>query len=145
MTRTRAFARSGTRIGRVKPLGRRSVVGFAGAGLLALAVAAGTATATKGETGTLTFHAELTWHGRTVDCPSGTASSVTCRMHEGSGVIPGLGPVSEQYIFFNEGGTAECPGTYRVSGFSARFTVGSKGTIEINTASSTIACRKSKG
>ena len=98
----------------MKSLGWQAVAGLVGLGMLALAGAAGTATATRAETGKLTFHGELAWHGRTVDCPTGTPPSVTCRMHEGAGVIPGLGTVSEQYIFFNEGGTPECPGTYRV-------------------------------
>jgi hypothetical protein len=84
----------------------------------------------------LTFHGELSWRGRTVDCPSGTPSTVVCREHVGSGVIPGLGPVTERYLFLNQTGTAECPGNYRVLGLSVRFTA-AKGAIDITTAPST--------
>ena len=105
--------------------------------MLALAGTASTATATPAETGKLTFHSELAWRGHRVDCPAGTPASVVCRQHEGSGVIPGLGAVTERYLFLNQTGTAECPGNYRVLALSIQFIVGTKGTIQITSAPST--------
>jgi hypothetical protein len=104
--------------------------------MLALAGVASTATATTAETGKLTFHGELAWRGHRVDCPAGTPVSVVCREHEGSGVIPGLGAVTERYLFLNQIGTAECPGNYRVLALSIQFIVGTKGTIQVASAPS---------
>jgi hypothetical protein len=112
-------------------------VGLVGLGMLALAGAASTAKATTTETGKLTFHSELAWRGHRVDCPTETPASVVCRQHEGSGVIPGLGAVTERYLFLNQTGTAECPGNYRVLALSIQFIVGTKGTIQIASAPST--------
>src|SRR5690349_6895148 len=126
---------------RLRQVALSSALVFRGAafavGILALALLAGTATATRAETGKLTFQGGLAWRGHGVDCPSGTPSTVVCREHQGSGVIPGLGAVTERYLFLNQTGTAECPGNYRVLGLSVRFTVATRGTIDITTAPST--------
>jgi hypothetical protein len=85
----------------------------------------------------VTFHGELAWRGHRVECPAGTPPSVVCRQHEGSGVIPGLGAVTERYLFLNQTGTAECPGNFRVLPLTVQFIVGTKGTIQIASAPST--------
>lgn len=124
---------------RLRPVSSFVVVGGAGlvGGVLALALWAGSAAAMRGETGKLAFHGELSWRGQTADCPSGTPSTVVCREHVGAGVVPGLGPVTERYLFLGQTGTTECPGSWRVLGLSGRFTVANKGTIDITTAPST--------
>ena len=114
-----------------------SLAGLVGLGIVALALAVGSATATRAETGKLTFRSELAWRGHRVDCPAGTPASVVCRQHAGSGVIPGLGAVTERYLFLNQTGTAPCPGNYRVLALSIQFIVGTKGTIQIASAPST--------
>jgi hypothetical protein len=118
---------------------QRSALVIVGLALVAAAVGTGPATATRAETGKLALHAELSWRGQDVDCPAGTqssGSSVSCSIHQGSGLVPGLGAVSETYLFLRESGTTACPTGYRVLGVNARFTIGTKGAIDISVADS---------
>ncbi len=102
------------------------------------------ATATTAETGKLTLHGELAWRGHRVDCPAGTPASVVCRRHEGSGVIPGLGAVTERYLFLNQTGTAECRATSSCSRSPSNSSWARKARSRSLPLRAPIACRKGK-
>lgn len=111
------------------------LVALSGVGMAATG-GAGSVKAMRAETGKLTFHGELAWSGQTLDCPAGIPDSVTCRVHRGSAVVPGLGTVSERYFFLNEAGPPACHGALAVVGLRGTFTVERKGTIEFEAAAS---------
>lgn len=122
---------------RLRPVSVLEVGGAALAGgVLALALLAGTAAATRAETGKLTFHGEFAWSGQTLDCPAGISDSVSCKAHRGSRVVPGLGTVTEKYFLLYEAGTGACQGAYAVIGLRGTLTVERKGTIEFEAAAS---------
>ncbi len=90
------------------------------------------------DTGMLALRAAFAWDSRRGNfCPPGTASSVECFSREGRGVVPGLGNVSESYIYFVETTPVGCPaGSFKVMGSTARFTVAGKGEIDLAVAES---------
>ena len=90
------------------------------------------------DAGTLALRAVFAMNGRRGDfCPGGTPSSVECFAREGRGVVPGLGNVTESYIYFVETTPAGCPaGSFKVLGYTARFTVAGKGEIDLAVAES---------
>jgi hypothetical protein len=56
--------------------------------------------ATVAETGTLTLHAELSWHGSDGECPAGTPSGIECHPHPGGPApVSGLGEVGQEYLY----------------------------------------------
>jgi HYR domain len=60
-------------------------------------------------TGTLSLsHAVLAGRINQVECPPGTADSTACFQTSGTGVVPGLGVVSEQYLNFVEDPDSSC-------------------------------------
>jgi hypothetical protein len=91
-------------------------------------------------TGTLALHAVLRMESKLAVCPAGTPSgALECYSREGRGVVPGLGEVSESYIFVPAAtNPAECPGggPAKILGSAAHFTVSGKGEIELVMAAS---------
>jgi hypothetical protein len=60
-------------------------------------------------TGTLSLsHAVLAGRVNQVECPAGTDPSTACFQTSGTGVVPGLGVVSEQYLNFVEDPDSSC-------------------------------------
>ncbi len=69
----------------------------------------GTSAAPAGTTGTLAIsHAILTGPVNQVECPSGTDASTACFQTSGTGLVPGLGVVSEQYLNYVEDADSSC-------------------------------------
>lgn len=82
--------------------------------------------------GTLLFRAELAMKSLDAACPAGTDPVIECHQRRGTGIVPGLGQVSEQYTFPALSGPPTCPdGQYRVVDYTVRFTVVGKGDIDL--------------
>ncbi len=87
------------------------------------------AQAQVGETGSLALRAALRITGNhDPTCPPGTAASVACHQHMGSGLVPGLGTVTTSYSFRVDVGQTDC---VRVLGYPATLTVAGKGSIDL--------------
>ena len=94
--------------------------------------------ATSMETGTLAFRAVFSVTAQQVDCPPGTRASVNCYSRVGSAIVPGLGTVSESYLYPVDSNAAGCAiGSYRILSYTARFAIAGKGEIEIAVPGST--------
>jgi len=111
------------------------LVALSGVGMAATG-GAGSVKAMRAEIGKLTFHGEFAWSGQTLDCPAGVPDSVSCKVHRGSRVVPGLGTVTEKYFLLHEAGTGACQGAYAVIGLRGTLTVERRGTIEFEAAAS---------
>lgn len=88
------------------------------------------ATAAEAEVGTLELQADLNVTGAQVPCPAGQPESVVCYDRSGSGVVPGLGRVSEAYSYFLDKADCQAATDDHVLPTTARFTVAGKGTID---------------
>jgi hypothetical protein len=97
--------------------------------LAGLAAAMRAPQARAGQTETLALHAKLRITGsHDSTCPAGTADTVECHAHAGSGLVPGLGTVTTSYSFRVDLGQ---PGCVRVLGYPATLTVAGKGSIDV--------------
>lgn len=117
----------------------------------AIAIVATVPIASKGAgspaaTGTLAFRAVFRIKSQAVTCPAGTPRAIECFSREGRGVVPGLGSVTESYLYPvtpndeapEEGNLGGCKvGLYRVLSYPVRFTVAGKGTIGVVVPAST--------
>jgi HYR domain len=94
--------------------------------------------ATSPDTGTLAFRAVFSVRGQQVACPAGTRASVNCYPTVGSAIVPGLGTVSESYLYPVETNPEGCAaGLFRTLSDTVRFAVAGKGEIEIAVPGST--------
>jgi hypothetical protein len=96
-------------------------------------------------TGTLALHAELALKSTVGTCPAGTPDGISCWMSTGTGVVPGLGKVTEAYVRGVQQDPPECgPDTFRLVSQTVVLTVAGKGEIEIaNPASAQCLSRTS--
>jgi hypothetical protein len=86
-------------------------------------------------TGTLSLAASLRMESRADVCPPGTPSTVECFVRQGTGVVPGLGSVSESYRYFADQAFPTCQqGTVRILETTARFAVAGKGELALSVA-----------
>lgn len=93
--------------------------------------------ATSLDSGTLAFRAVFSVSAQRADCPAGTRASVECYSRVGTGIVRGLGTVSESYLYPVETSSADCAaGFFRILSYTARFAAG-KGEIEIAVPGST--------
>jgi hypothetical protein len=101
-------------------------------------VAAGTIGASNAEMGTLSLSATLSMQSvRGNFCPAGTAETVECHKRTGSGVVPGLGSVSQSYLYIIDTSPSNCvAGEGWILGMSARFTVAGKGELDCGSSPS---------
>ena len=84
--------------------------------------------------GSLTLHAELSWQGGDAACPAGTPSSIECHPHPGGPtLVPGLGDVRQQYLYYVVVDSPECKaqGGFNVADYTARLIVERKGEINL--------------
>jgi HYR domain len=83
--------------------------------------------------GTLALHAEIHWKGGDVNCPAGLPSTVVCHPHPGRALVPGLGEVTQAYVFPLEQNAlppaCKAKGGVNVLGYRARLVVKGKGEI----------------
>ena len=85
--------------------------------------------------GTLTFDAQVDVRYPVTTCPAGTSSGVLCFGRFGSGVIRGLGTVSESYVYQEDLAPAGCANDgVSVLPTTARLDVPGKGEIELSVA-----------
>jgi len=83
-------------------------------------------------TGTLALHAELALQSTIGTCPAGTPDGISCWLTTGTGVVRGLGKVSEAYIRRVQQDPPDCgPDTFRLLSQTVALTVGGKGEIDI--------------
>jgi HYR domain len=83
--------------------------------------------------GTLEFRFALRWTGSDRRCPLGTPVTIECYPHPGGPELaPGLGLVSQSYLYFVEGSTApDCVAGYNIADYPARLIVEGKGEINL--------------
>ena len=85
--------------------------------------------------GTLDLRAALRMESVRVACPPGASSSTLCSARTGSGIVSGLGRVTEAYTYMVEFSSPSCPpGSVKVLGYPARFTVAGKGELHLSVA-----------
>ena len=87
--------------------------------------------------GSATFHVPIRWSGSDASCPSGYSRTTECHPHRGGSVaVPGLGVVSESYLFAVdvEPGPPCAPGSQRALSYPAQLTVAGRGVISIDVA-----------
>jgi HYR domain len=90
--------------------------------------------------GTLSLRAAFKIVSRDAFCPPGTSGAIMCHANNGTGVVPGIGTVSESYFYNSDTNPdAAClsAGGVYVLGYSARFIVLGKGEIELAVPGST--------
>jgi len=115
--------------------------------LACMAAVAGAATAAvagpaaRAEVGSLALGAALAFTGASTTCPPEAVGANECYRVDGSGLVPGLGRVSESFVISYVNNATDCPSTssYRSFGFPVRLTVAGKGAIDLAVAAST-AC-----
>lgn len=80
----------------------------------------------------------LTWRGGDAACPTGYPTTTECHPHPGGPTaIPGLGFVSQSFLFAVDLAPAGCPtGTQRALSYPARLIVKNRGTILLSVAAS---------
>jgi hypothetical protein len=93
--------------------------------------------------GTLTFDTQLDARYPETSCPEGTPGDVECFSRTGSGVIPGLGNVTESYIYEVETAPTGCAdnAAVRVLATTVRLSVLGKGEIELRIDATGCAAR----
>jgi hypothetical protein len=96
-----------------------------GLGMTAVPIAGGGAAKTSG---TLNLRAVLKFVSVPASCPPGTPDSVICHSRTGEGAVPGLGRVTETYLFMADN-RACVSVAYKVLAYSARFSVEGKGDL----------------
>jgi HYR domain-containing protein len=85
-----------------------------------------------GDTGTLTFDAQLDVRYPYTSCPEGTPGGVECYARTGNGIIRGLGNVTESYTYEVESAPSGCADNFvRLLTTTARLSVLGKGEIEL--------------
>jgi HYR domain len=84
------------------------------------------------------LHVAIAWRGGDAACPTGYPATTECHPHPGGpATVPGLGFVSQSYLFAVDLAPAGCPtGTQRALSYPARLTVKSRGTILLSIAAS---------
>ena len=109
------------------------VAKFAGLSFVALVLVPFAAGAGGGET---TAAATLQLNGvlqiesaRGTPCPPGTPSSFTCPGRTGSGLVRGVGAVTEAYTYLGDSAHPSCIGGIKILGYPVRWTVAGKGEI----------------
>jgi hypothetical protein len=63
------------------------------------AIMVGVALVPLASAGTLALHAKIHWKGGDVACPGSLPSTVACHPHPGRALVPGLGEVTQAYVF----------------------------------------------
>lgn len=109
-----------------------ALVVLAGLGALALApLAPGRTAEGTGTAATLPLNGTLSLLSRMAGaCPSGTGENVVCPARTGTGVVRGLGRVSESYAFLVDVMPSSCPGgSVKILSYPARWVVAGKGEI----------------
>src|SRR6476646_3331107 len=95
-------------------------------GLVAIPIASG---ARAHGTGSLALGSTLSVSGGATDCPSGAPPQADfCPHRSGGGPVPGLGFVSDTYLYFVDTNPSGCSGV-RILRSSGQFTVTGKGTV----------------
>ena len=90
--------------------------------------------ASEAAAGTLNLQALLRLVSRLGACPPGV-SATACAERTGEGLVPGLGNISEAYIFVADVGPPPCPeGLGKTRESSVRFVVATKGEIHFTLA-----------
>jgi hypothetical protein len=106
-----------------------------GVGVLALATTA-VPMATGGPeraAGTLDLRGTVSFLSNPTDCPAGTDVVVVCHGRTGSGLIPGLGRVTETYVFMAD--PTPCPNeAWTILAYDARLSVEGKGELNLRLA-----------
>jgi hypothetical protein len=78
--------------------------------------------------GTLKLRAVLDFVSVPTNCPTGTDERVICHSRTGGGTVPGLGRVTEAYVFMAD--NRPCTSAaYKVLTYPARFTIEGKGDV----------------
>ena len=94
----------------------------------------------SGESNTaVTLHVLIPWSGSDASCPAGYSRSTECHPHRGGpSAIPGLGFVSESYVFAVdvEPGPPCPPGFQQALSYPAQLTVEGRGEIFVTVAAS---------
>lgn len=103
---------------------------------VAATVVAPAASQRQSATGTLALSAVLQVESRRfVACPPDTGSTIECVARNGQGIVPGLGEVSETYMYFIDLVPAGCQADEtRVLTSSVALVVAGKGEIDVATA-----------
>jgi hypothetical protein len=101
------------------------VLAVLGLAMTAVPTAGGGAAKTSG---TLNLRAVLQFLSVPASCPPGTPDSVICHSRTGEGAVPGLGRVTETYLFMADN-RACVSAAYKVLAYSARFSVEGKGDL----------------
>jgi HYR domain-containing protein len=86
------------------------------------------------------LHVSIPWSGQDSPCPADYAATTTCHPHPGGPVaVPGLGFVSQSYVFAVDLSPSGCPaGTQRALSYPAQLVVKGRGTISLSVAASTV-------
>jgi hypothetical protein len=88
--------------------------------------------ATRADTGTLSFDAQLAGTYPLKPCPAGTPSRIKCFARTAGGVIPGLGGVNESFDYIVESEPPGCDiAAVRLPATTAVLTVPGKGEIDL--------------
>jgi HYR domain len=109
---------------------RRVVVGALLLAATAVPLARGDVAKT---TGTLNLRAELAFVSVPGACPAGSPAAVICHSRTGEGVVPGLGRVTESYLFMADNTACRSVG-YKVLAYSARLSVDGRGDFLLSVA-----------
>jgi hypothetical protein len=83
--------------------------------------------------GTLNLRAVLQFVSVPANCPPGAPASEICHARTGEGVVPGLGRVTETYLFMADN-TACLSAAYKVLAYSARLSVEGRGDLQLSLA-----------
>jgi hypothetical protein len=84
-------------------------------------------------TGTLNLRAQIAFVSVPGDCPAGSSAAFVCHSRTGEGVVPGLGRVTESYVFIAD--NSPCTSAaYKVLTYSARLSVEGRGDLRVTLA-----------
>jgi hypothetical protein len=86
------------------------------------------------------LHVSIPWRGQDAACPPGYSATTLCHPHQAGPVaVPGLGFVSQSYVFAVELAPSGCPaGTQRALSYPAQLLVKGRGTISMSVAPSEV-------
>lgn len=109
----------------------RALVLLCGAALAVAPLATGRTTEGTSTAATLRLNGTLNLLSRIAgECPAGTAANVVCPARTGSGLVPGLGRVTESYAFLVDVAPPSCSGgSVKVLRYPVRWVVAGKGEI----------------
>jgi hypothetical protein len=110
---------------------RSAGIGFSLLSLVAFVVTTIVPAASGNTAGSAPLHLALPWHGADAPCPAGYSATTECHPRtSGSVPVPGLGFVSESYVFAFENANPVCPRGFGQSlRYPARLTVKGRGDI----------------